>query len=103
MSPASSRAQNDMRSSMDQKLIQSMAKFVIICVDILRCVAFRNVPTKMVLLHEHVPEMLVELLYRPVALPSNGKLGLYITRLLKVLSVCKLNKPKVCHSFIFII
>ncbi|CBY34214.1 unnamed protein product, partial [Oikopleura dioica] len=89
------RAQNDMRSSMDQKLIQSMAKFVIICVDILRCVSFRNEPTKKVLLHEHVPEMLVELLYRPVALPSNGKLGLYITRLLKVLSVCKLNKSKI--------
>ncbi|CAG5112497.1 Oidioi.mRNA.OKI2018_I69.chr2.g6709.t1.cds [Oikopleura dioica] len=89
------RAQNENRSQIDQKMIQSMAKFVIICVDILRCVSFRNDATKKALLHEHVPEMLVELLYRPVALPSNGKLGLYITRLLKVLSVCKLNKPKI--------
>lgn len=85
----------DQNQPVDPKLIQNMAKFVIICVDCLRCVSFKCSRTKKVLLHEHVPEILVELLQRPVAYPTNGKLGLYITRLLKVLSVCQYNKPRI--------
>ena len=74
--------------------MQSTKKFLTICVDILKCVAFKCQMTKNQLLHERVPEVLVEM----ISVLDNEKLLLYSTKLLKVLSVCPNIKAKIVES-----
>ena len=74
--------------------VQSTKKFLTICVDILKATAFKCQLTKNQLLHERVPEVLVEM----ISVQDNEKLMLYSTKLLKVLSVCPNNKAKIVES-----
>lgn len=60
--------------------IQSANKFLLICVDILKIVAFKCPSTKNQLLHERVPEVLIEM----ISNLDNEKLLIYTTKLLKV-------------------
>ena len=74
-----------------QSKIQTGAKFITICLAILHTVAYKCQRTKNILLHEQVPDLVVNTIQ---LVPNNDKLSCYAVRLLKVLSVCQNNKAR---------
>merc|ERR1712131_48075 len=75
-----------------QSKIQTGAKFITICLAILHTVAYKCQRTKNILLHEQVPDLVVNTIQ---LVPNNDKLSCYAVRLLKVLSVCQNNKARI--------
>ena len=87
-----------------QSKIQTGAKFITICLAILHTVAYKCQRTKNILLHEQVPDLVVNTIQ---LVPNNDKLSCYAVRLLKVLSVAPTpmswNEKKLLFSSLFMV